>query len=289
VTGYGPAVLLTPRYDATPLISVERRVEGPHPIAQQRRRLEAVLGDLREDEWAHQSRCEAWTAQDVVTHLISTNHFWVLSIAQALAGEPTRFLAAFDPVASPAQLVDQSQGTAWEETLATYRSSNAELMAAVEAIDDDGWDAVGEAPPGHVPLSLVADHALWDCWVHERDILLPLGRPPVEDEREILTCLRYAAALGQAFELGKGGGGGGVAVLDLTDPDARVVVSVGADQVHVDDGDAPADARSARLPAIPALELLSRRDAGRPEPETLRWLAAGLATVFEEDEVPEPA
>jgi len=282
-------VLLTPRYDATPLIAVECRVTGPHPIVQQRRRLEALLRELSEDEWQHPSRCDLWTVQDVITHLISTNHFWVFSIAQGLAGEPSRFLAAFDPVASPAQLVDQSEGTPWEDTLAAYCSSNAELVAAVEALDGEGWKAIGEAPPGHVPLALVADHALWDCWVHERDIVLPLGRPPVEEEREVLTCLRYAAALGQAFEVGKGRGTDGGAVLDLTEPDVRIVVSVGPDQVRIHDGAAPVDARSATLPAVAALEMLSRRDAGQREPDAVRWLAAGLATVFEEDEVPEPA
>ena len=282
-------MLLTPRYDATPLIAIGPRVDGLHPIVQQRRRLEALLEDLGEEEWHHPSRCDAWTAQDVITHLISTNHFWVFSIAQALAGDPTRFLATFDPVASPAELVDQNQGTPWERTLEEYRTSNAELMAAVEALDADGWASIGEAPPGHVPLSLVADHALWDCWVHERDIVLPLGRTPVEDDREVLTCLRYAAALGQAFEVAKGRGGGGSAVLEVTAPDSRVVVTVDADQVKVGDGDPPADARVVRLPAVPLLEMLSRRDAGLPEPDEVRWLAAGLATVFEEDGVGEPA
>src|SRR5688572_21209947 len=133
-------MLLTPRYDDPPLIEIEVRAPGLHPIVQQRQRLEGLLGELGEDEWRHPSRCEAWTVQDVITHLISTNHFWVLSITQALAGEPTRFLAAFDPVASPAQLVDQTQGTPWEDTLAAYRTSNAELMAVVEALDEDGWD-----------------------------------------------------------------------------------------------------------------------------------------------------
>jgi uncharacterized protein (TIGR03083 family) len=282
-------VLLTPRYDAAPLIEIAPRVEGLHPIVQQRRRLEALLGDLGEQDWGQQSRCDAWTVQDVITHLVSTNHFWTLSIAQALAGDPTRFLASFDPVASPAQLVDQNQGTPWERTLDDYRTSNADLMAAVEGLDAEGWAAVGEAPPGHVPLSLVADHALWDCWVHERDIALPLGRTPVEDDREILTCLRYAAALGQAFEVARGNGGSGAAVIEVTSPDCRVVVTVEADQVCVGDGGAPADARVVHLPAVPLLEMLSRRDSGLPEPDEVRWLAAGLATVFEEDEVGEPA
>ena len=161
-------MLLTPRYDGPPLIAVEEREPGLHPVVQQRQRLEALLGDLTDEEWGHPSRCDAWTVQDVITHLVSTNHFWVLSITQALAGEPTRFLAGFDPVTSPAQLVDGHQGTPWQETLATYCASNAELTTAVEALDEHGWDAIGEAPPGHVPQRLVADHARWDCWVHER-------------------------------------------------------------------------------------------------------------------------
>jgi uncharacterized protein (TIGR03083 family) len=282
-------VLLTPRYDAAPLIAIDVREPGPHPIVQQRRRLEALLGELGDDEWQHPSRCDAWTVQDVITHLISTNHFWVLSITQAVAGEPTRFLATFDPVASPAQLVDDRKGTPWEVTLDAYRTSNAQLTEVVEALAPSDWEAIGEAPPGHVPLSLVADHALWDCWVHERDIALPLGRRAVEDEREIVTCLRYAAGLGPAFEVSHGSSGGGPAVLELSDPDTRLVVTIADDQVRVHDGDAPAEAETVRLPAVPALEMLSRRDTGLPEPEGIRRLAAGLATVFEEDEVGEPA
>jgi uncharacterized protein (TIGR03083 family) len=281
-------VLLTPRYDTTPIIAVETRLPGPHPVVQQRRRLEALLGDLRDDEWLEPSRCEGWTVQDVITHLVSTNHFWALSVAQALAGEPTRFLASFDPVASPAQLVDSTRGTPPADTLDAFRSSNGEMLDAIEALDDAEWDSVGEAPPGHVSLWLVADHALWDCWVHERDIVVPLGRPPVEEPREIVTCLRYAAGLGQAFEVGQGGGVGGTAVLEVTDPDARIVVTAAGEQVRTHDADAPADARVARLGAVPALEMLSRRDAGQPVPDTIAWLAAGLATVFDEDEVAGP-
>ncbi|MFL6205840.1 MAG: maleylpyruvate isomerase family mycothiol-dependent enzyme [Acidimicrobiales bacterium] len=282
-------MLLTPRYDAPPLIAIAPRVPGVHPVVQQRERLGDVLGDLGADEWEQPSRCEDWSVRHVITHLVSTNQFWLLSIMQALAGEPTRFLARFDPVASPAQLVEQDRGTPWAATFEAYRASSAELVRAVESLDDRGWDAIGEAPPGHVPLRLVADHALWDCWVHERDILLPLGRTPVEDEREVLTCLRYAAALGRAFELARGRGGGGAAVLEVTEPDARIVVEVGDEQVQVHEDAGPADARSVRLGAVTALEMLSRRDAGEPEPEAIRWLAAGLATVFDEEDVVERA
>ncbi len=275
-------MLLTPRYDAPPAIAIEVRDPGPHPVVQQRRRLEALLTELSDEEWAAPTRCDGWTVQDVITHLHSTNGFWALSVAQGLAGEPTRFLGSFDPVATPAQLVDTARGTPPAETLATFCSSNADLRTAFEGLDEAGWETMGEAPPGHVPLRLVADHALWDCWVHERDILLPLGRPTVEDPDEVLTCLRYAAALGRAFEANQGRDtGSGAAALRVTDPEACIVVEAADGQVRVSDGPVPVGAHVIDFGAVPLLEMLSIRDAGGPVPDTLGWLTSGLELVFD--------
>jgi uncharacterized protein (TIGR03083 family) len=253
---------------------------------QQRRRLEAALADLSEEEWHHPSRCDGWSVQDVVTHLVSTNGFWALSIQSGLAGEPTRFLGAFDPVATPAQLVDKEQGTPVADTLEQLVTSNAALADAVAALDDAGWSAIAEAPPGHVPIRLVADHALWDAWVHERDILLPLDRTPVEDPDEVLTCLRYGAALGRAFELCSGTAAPGAVVVTVHEPDAELVVAVDGDVVRVHDGPAPEGAVRCEGPAVELLEMLSTRDVGRAVPSEIGQLTAGLATVFDQPPTP---
>ena len=63
---------------------------------------------------------------------------------------------------------------------------------------------LAEAPPGHIAIGLVAIHALWDSWVHERDMLIPLGLDPVVDDAEMEACLVYAAALGPAFHASTG-------------------------------------------------------------------------------------
>jgi uncharacterized protein (TIGR03083 family) len=276
-------VLLSPRYDVEPVIAVEVRDGGPHPLLQQRERLGAQLAELSDEEWRAPSRCEAWTAQDVITHLNSTNRFWSLSIRQAMAGEPTRLLATFDPVASPAQMVEASGKVSPDETLAEYVAGVAELRSVVDELDDPDWDRIGEAPPGHVPLRLVADHALWDCWVHERDVLLPLGRPAAEDDPEILTCMRYAAGLGPAFNLqGAPSAPAGAAELVVTRPDARVVVEAEGEKVRVHDGPAPEGAMSIELPAVVLLEMVSMRDAGVAVPPAVGWLTAGVATVFDQ-------
>ena len=46
---------------------------------------------------------------------------------------------------------------------------------------------LAEAPPGHLEIRLVVLHALWDAWIHERDIVLPLGLDPVEEPDEIIA------------------------------------------------------------------------------------------------------
>ena len=236
---------------------------------------------MPEDAWQHPSRCEGWSAQDVITHLTSTNQFWDLSVQQGLAGTPTRFLAAFDPVASPAELVAQQAKVPPAETLAAFVASNRSLLATVEALEDAQHEVLAEAPPGHLPIRHVLDHALWDAWVHERDILLPQGDPVVEDAAEVLTCLRYAAALGRAVSRAAGTGAGS-AEITATAPMERFVVEVRDDQVRVHDGAAPPDAHRLDGPAVELVEMLSRRDVGRRLPAAAEWLSAGLALVFDE-------
>ncbi len=276
---------LKPRYGANPIITIELEQVGEHPVLRQRRRLADTLRGLSADEWQQPSRCEGWTVQDVVSHLASTNGFWALSIGAGRAGEPTRYLASFDPVATPASLVEQGRGVSPADTLTELEASGAALEAAMAGLDDVGWSTLAEAPPGHLPIRQVADHALWDCWVHERDILLPLSRTPVVEPDEVLCCLRYGAALGSAFELTAGGQGRGLTVVEVTDPAFRLVVDATGGQVRVHDGPAPASAPVVRGDAVAVVEMLSTRDPGVPPPPGLERLTAGLATVFDQPSV----
>jgi uncharacterized protein (TIGR03083 family) len=276
------AVLLTPRYGDRPVISVEVRAPGPHPVVEQRARLGETLTTLSDDEWASPSRCEGWTTQDVVGHLTSTNQFWAFSIQAGLAGEPTTFLATFDPVASPAQLAEQQRGTASAQTLEAFLTSSAALADVIAGLDDDAWEVLAEAPPGHLPIRLVADHALWDGWVHERDILVPLGRVTVVSEPEVLVALRYSAALGPAFAACAGSEPPAPVELRTTDPDSRLVVETDGDVARVHDGPAPPGAACVDLDTVALVELLSCRDPGVPEPAPLAVLTAGVASVFDQ-------
>lgn len=275
---------LTPRYGAQPVITLD----GPPaaiagPLIRQRRRLATALASFTDEQWSHPSRCAGWSNRDVIVHLDSTNTFWSMSIAAGVHGEPTRFLATFDPVASPAQLVAGSGDVSTGEVLARFVASTDALVGLCSSLDHAGWSAAAEAPPGHVSVSAVAHHALWDSWVHERDVLVPLGLAPEPEADEVAACLRYVAALGPALALNRGAAGSGVLAIDATGPDVVVVVDIG-EQVVVRAGAAGAPTAELRLAgdAVELLEALSvRRPLTQLIPADSVWMLRGLSDTFD--------
>jgi len=273
---------ISPRYDADPLIVIDGPADDQRePATRQRRRFAAALAGFTDDEWRAPSRCEGWTNQDVVAHLTGTNQFWTVSLTSAVAGTPTRYLAGFDPQATPAQLVDARRSLSPAEGLEQFVASNDALLDVVAGLDDAGWAAMAEAPPGHLPARLIAHHALWDAWVHERDVLLPLGRTPEEAPDEVVSCLRYAAALGPAFAITNDTATTGRFAIAATDPDVALVLDLGA-AVHVSEGAAPLGLPVLRGRAVDLVEALSIRcPLGPDAPDEWRQVLSGLATVFD--------
>ncbi|MGH9274201.1 MAG: maleylpyruvate isomerase family mycothiol-dependent enzyme [Acidimicrobiales bacterium] len=273
---------LSPQYDTPGFFRFEGlRDDTSLPLLRQRRRLASILSDLDDAQWAAPSRCDEWSVQDVIAHLVGVNQFWAVSIASGRHGEPTRFLSTFDPVASPAEMVDSVRSLPWATVLERFVDSIDAVAESVAGLDEDGWSMPAEAPPGHVPLRAVALHALWDAWIHERDITLPLGLVPVEEADEIAGCLRYAAALSPAFAVASGSTRRGSILIETTDPEVRVVIDVG-EGVVVHDGDAPADALHLTGSAVELVEALSYR-VPLPEPvaDEHQWMLDGLAQIFD--------
>lgn len=241
----------------------------------------AELAELTDEQWAHPSRCDGWSNRDVIVHLDSTNSFWAFSIASGLQGEPTRFLATFDPVASPADLVAGSQEIPPAEVLDRFTASTAALIDLLSSLAEDDWSTIAEAPPGHIAISAVTHHALWDAWVHERDIFLPLGMAVDEEPDEIQACLRYGAALAPAFAVTSGDAGTGVLAVAVTDPDTEFVVTVG-DQIDVHTGPSAAAELQLTGSAVEMLEALSiRRPLAEEIAPDVAWMVDGLAAQFD--------
>jgi uncharacterized protein (TIGR03083 family) len=273
---------LTPHYDGPPVFTIDGPADDQRePLVRQRRRLQEALADLADEDWKRPSRCDGWTIQDVVAHLNGTNSFWTLSISAGLAGSPTRVLAACDPVAPPELMVASTRTTAPAENHDPFAETNASLFEVVESLDHEGWSAIGESPAGHVTMRALAHHALWDSWVHERDVLLPLGIAPVEEVDELTSCLRYVAGIAPTLARMTDSTRRGSLVIDATDPDVHVVVEVG-ETVAVRGGAAPHDAVRLAGRTVELIDMLSiRAPFDHVVPDDGRWMFEGLATVFD--------
>lgn len=268
-------------YGAEPIIRMEGVVVDPAaPLLRQRRRLANLVAGLDDEQWSTSSRCQGWSVQDVVAHLVTVNEFWALSITSGASGSPTRYLEKFDPVETPAQLVDALRSYTSAETLDRFLQSNDALASAVTSLDTPSWSALAEAPPGHLSIRLVGLHALWDSWIHERDIALPLGLPTDEEGDEICASLAYVSALGAAFRLLSGSSRTASVEVRGIDPDTRFMVEIDS-TVFVHGGPRPHESVTIKGKSVQLLEALSARTSFPVEiDESERWLLDGLTTAF---------
>ena len=163
-------------YDPVTLVVADDLGPAVEPWLRHRRRLLASLEDLTDEQWRGETRCVDWDVHGVISHLVNVDGFWVLSLSAAQAGQaPTKYLTGFDPSSSTDGLVDAMRGLSPSELLVQFRTGTDALVATVESFTSDDWRATGESPLGHIPARFLLGHALWDSWLHERDIFEPLG------------------------------------------------------------------------------------------------------------------
>jgi uncharacterized protein (TIGR03083 family) len=273
---------LTPRYDGPVVLASDDHPSSQLvPVTRQRQRFQSLLAELTGDQWAHSTRCEAWTVRDVVAHLVRVNEFWNASVVAGLAGEPTRMLARFDPATTPPLLVDAMSSFSASEVFDQFVSTNDSLLATLSALTAGEWSMLAESPAGHVPIRLVAQHALWDSWVHERDVAIPLGITPDVEPDEVTSCLRYAAAVSPVLGIGLGRAGAGVLAVEATDPTVRFELEVD-DRVTLRNRSSDTDAPCLCGSAVEMTEALSLRlPMSSSAPIEWRRLLGGLEAAFD--------
>ena len=239
---------------------------------------------MTDEQWLAPSRCEGWTTRDVVAHLVDVNAFWHASISAGLARSPSRFLEGFDPAATPPQLVARMSTLAARQVHDDFVVTSDALLAIVTGVTDEEWSTIAESPAGHVPIRLVVQHALWDCWVHERDIAVPLGIAPASEVDELGSCLRYAAVIGPVLGLSLGTTPANIVAVEATDPAMRFVIEIN-ESVSLHDEEAAADVACLRGDALALVEALSLRSpmASSSPVEWSSLLLGGLAAAFGAD------
>ncbi len=73
--------------------------------------------------------------------------------------------------------VAQRRGRSPAEVLDEFRRVTAARLAALDAMSDEQWEAVGPSPAGEVPYREFMEIRVMDNWVHEQDIRRAVGRP----------------------------------------------------------------------------------------------------------------
>jgi uncharacterized protein (TIGR03083 family) len=261
-------------------ISVDDDLSLVDPWVRHRRRLVASLDELTDDQWKATTRCTSWDARGVVSHLVTVDRFWMSSLRAAQARDtPTTFIRGFDPSTGTDVFVDPMLELPTEVIFQQFADGTESFVTMVEAFAGDDWDATGEAPFGHVPARILMAHAFWDSWLHERDILEPLGLAPEPVPDDVLAATWYtfvvAALQGGLLDDDAPVGPGPEAPIDVTlqfddlaGPPLRVEIDTGVRISHPENG--------AGVPAGSALDLVESL-AGRASPARLDALPADLA------------
>ena len=146
--------------------------------AHHRRRFGEEVATLDLEALQARSRCSEWSVADVLRHINDVDG-WMDAI---WSGCPPPF-TAFDPNVTPRQWVEAGRAIPDAEVRDRFAIATPTRAAAVSESTVERWGLPSLSPLGAVPWWMSALHVFFDSWVHERDVLLPLGiEPPAVDD-----------------------------------------------------------------------------------------------------------
>lgn len=129
---------------------------------------------LTDEQWSCPSRNARWTVHETVRHVADAME----ATAAGVADRESRFsVDGFDARTTPIGWLAGSAGESPSRTIErfaaaaeTTRDLTGRRLAAADA-------SIRAMVYGPVHWSVGVVHAFWDSWVHERDVMLPLGLP----------------------------------------------------------------------------------------------------------------
>ena len=160
-------------------------------LTEQHEALDALIAGLDQDGWMTPSECPGWTLADVVLHLAQTDELAIASVegrfAEELA-ELARGVAAALPGDRPNASVDEGV----ERLVASQRNvPGAQIGERWRTRAAELRDRLRDCDPharltwitGEVAARTLATTRLAEAWIHTTDVSIPLGSPPVAEER----------------------------------------------------------------------------------------------------------
>ena len=133
-----------------------------------------TFAGFRADEWLRPSRCKLWTVHDVVRHVRDGCKIHVAR----LRGDPPPFPSdePFEGQEIPLRWLRQTAGETPADTLRDLEQLAAAEHDALAARTQQRGDRTEDGPYGPVHWTILTAHIFWDAWLHERDVMEPLGR-----------------------------------------------------------------------------------------------------------------
>jgi uncharacterized protein (TIGR03083 family) len=188
----------------------------------QRERFITALRGLSPGHWSAPTRCADWSVHDVVRHLCDST-----AVAGGTDDRTLDLSGGFDPRITPRQWLAASAGESPGATVGRLAAATEDVVGLARGRLAEGLRFDVALPYGPMDWTVLLLHALWDSWIHERDVLLALGEqhPTADDATGYATAygVFIAAAVASMFgvhvreQLTLGGDGGGVFDLDCRD------------------------------------------------------------------------
>lgn len=230
--------------------------------------VDALLAELRPEDWDAPTPCPGWDVRAQVAHLIGTESMLEGIEAPVALDDIVRGDHVHNDIgAFNEQWIAGLAEATPDELRQRFHAITTTRLAALDAVDDEGWAKESFTPAGPDSYGRFMRIRVMDTWMHEQDIRDAVGRPGhVEGPAVELVLDEMQAAMG--FVVGKKAGApsGSRVTLDLTGPSGRQIhVAVDERAAVVDQLDRPADV-VLRMP----VHTFSRLGGGRSNAPDLR-------------------
>ena len=131
--------------------------------------LDDVFAQLERDQWSTQSLCPDWSVRGVLVHLGAVEYM--------LQGEPPGSMPDALPFEKVGDWMQQVTSLSDEEVFGRYRQVLDARRDELAAMSADDFDQPCMTPVGPGTYGRFMDVRVFDFWVHEQDIRVPLAMP----------------------------------------------------------------------------------------------------------------
>ena len=181
-----------------------------------------LLAGLSDEQWSRPV-LPGWDVHDVVAHVVGTERMLAGEQAPPVAPGADEPPHVHNPVGKAnEQWVLSLRGRSHADLLEDLRAITDRRLAALAAMSDEELRAPSWTPAGEADYGRFMEIRIFDCYMHEQDIRVAVGRPGHEDGPVAEAALREVVlALGYIVGKRVGAPGGSRITISLTGPIER--------------------------------------------------------------------